>query len=223
VSYALPAEHGAWALWLGPLTVGLGVGGWHGGPTPCLVAAQTAAFLSRHPLILLAGTTSGRRSRDDVAPAIAWLTMYVTAGVVLGIGVIAMGYTALWWAVLPVAPTGLWQVWLVRRRAERKMTLELAGSGALTYAAFNLGGSVALAVWHVTPPLVPGAFAAMLVQVVAGVGVPAIGARPRRLGLEQPAATVVFSVLLILAYRIWTGRAHVLASDLVRSRVDRLT
>jgi hypothetical protein len=263
--YALPSEHGAWALWLGPLAVGLGVGGWRGGPTLCLVAAQAAAFLSRHPLTLLAKTVSGRRSRVDAAPAVAWLTIYSTVAVALGISVIAMGYPALWWAALPVVPTAIWQAWLVRRRAERQMALELAGSGvlalaaptayyvgrgsfdatavvlwivcwfqaagaivyvylrlaqrrlklppprsdrlsmggrALSYATFNLVGSIALAVWHAAPPLVPVAFAAMLVQAIAGVVTPAVGARPQRLGFEQTTATAVFSALLIAAYRL---------------------
>jgi hypothetical protein len=66
------SDHGAWALWLGPLAVGVGVGGWHGVPTLCLVAAWAAAFLSRHPLTLLAKTIAGRHSRDDAAPAVAW-------------------------------------------------------------------------------------------------------------------------------------------------------
>jgi hypothetical protein len=46
-----------------------------------------------------------------------------------------MGYVQLLWAVVPIAPMLLWQVWLVRERAERQMTIELAGSGMLALAA----------------------------------------------------------------------------------------
>ena len=133
--YALPAEHGAWALWLGPLAVGAGVGGWNGLPTLLLVLAQLFAFLTRQPMVLLVKALSGRRARDDAAPALMWLSLYTALAVVFGAAVIAAGYDRLLWVIVPIAPMLIWQVWLIRRRAERQMSIELAGSGMLALAA----------------------------------------------------------------------------------------
>jgi len=133
--YALPAEHGAWALWLGPLAVGLGVAGWNGLPTLLLVLVQSAVFLTRQPMVILVKALSGRRSRDDAAPALAWLSLYAALATVFGAALIALGYTKLLWAFVPIVPMLIWQVWLIRQRAERQMSIELAGSGMLALAA----------------------------------------------------------------------------------------
>ena len=133
--YALPAEHGAWALWLGPLTIGIGAGGWNGAPTLLLALAQLFVFLSRQPLLILVKALSGRRSRADAGPALAWLIAYASLAVVFGVMLIAAGFPQLVWVVVPVAPMLLWQIALVRERAERQMTIELAGSGMLALAA----------------------------------------------------------------------------------------
>jgi hypothetical protein len=133
--YALPAEHGAWALWLGPLAIGIGVAGWNGPATLWLVLAQLFAFLARQPLIILVKAISGRRSRSDAAPALAWSVGYASLAALFAVVLIASGYTQLLWAIIPIAPMLIWQVWLVRERAERQMTIELAGSGMLALAA----------------------------------------------------------------------------------------
>ncbi|HKZ86199.1 MAG TPA: YwiC-like family protein [Anaerolineae bacterium] len=133
--YALPAEHGAWALWLGPLAVGIGVAGWNALPTLLLVLAQSGAFLTRQPMVILVKALSGRRSRDDAAPALVWLSVYTALAAIFGAALIALGYTKLLWALVPIAPMLIWQVWLIRQRAERQMSIELAGSGMLALAA----------------------------------------------------------------------------------------
>jgi hypothetical protein len=133
--YALPAEHGAWALWLGPLAVGVGAAGWNGAPTLLLVLAQLFAFLARQPLVILVKALSGRRSRADVAPALAWTTGYAILAAFFGLTLIALGYVQLLWVIAPIVPMLIWQVWLLRNRAERQMTIELAGSGMLALAA----------------------------------------------------------------------------------------
>ena len=133
--YALPAEHGAWALWLGPFAVGVGVGGWNGLPTLLLLLTQLFAFLARQPLVILVKALSGRRSRDDAAPALLWLAIYAALAAIFGLALLAMGYAQLLWAAIPIAPMLIWQVWLIRERAERQMTIELAGSGMLALAA----------------------------------------------------------------------------------------
>lgn len=133
--YALPAEHGAWALWLGPLSIGIGVAGWNGAPTLLLVLAQLFAFLTRQPFIILIKAMSGRRARADVGPAAVWLIVYAALAAIFGMALIASGYTQLLWAIVPIVPLFIWQMWLVWERAERQMTIELAGSGALALAA----------------------------------------------------------------------------------------
>jgi hypothetical protein len=133
--YALPAEHGAWALWIGPLAVGIGVAGWNGATTLFLILAQLFAFLARQPLVILVKAVSGRRSRNDVTPALAWLSGYAGLAALFGVLLIAAGYSQLLWVVMPIAPMLVWQVWLIRNRAERQMTIELAGSGMLALAA----------------------------------------------------------------------------------------
>ena len=262
--YALPAEHGVWALWLGPLAIGIGVGGWNGLPTLLLALAQLCAFLSRQPLVILVKALSGRRSRADVAPALIWLIGYVALAAIFGVILIASGYPQLLWAIIPIAPMWTWQAWLIRERAERQMTIELAGSGmlalaaptayyvatgaldatalllwvlcwlqsaaaivyvylrlaqrrltemppmperwrmgwrAVTYATVNLVISIGLALARVVPPLTPIAFAAMLAQVVGGTRAPGFGVKPTRIGFAQVGATLIFAVLMIVAYR----------------------
>jgi hypothetical protein len=133
--YALPAEHGAWALWLGPFAVGVGVAGWNGAPTLLLFLALLFAFLIRQPLIILVKALSGRRARADARPALAWSIAYASLAALFGVALIGSGYTQLGWVLVPLAPMLIWQVWLVRERAERQMTIELAGSGILALAA----------------------------------------------------------------------------------------
>jgi hypothetical protein len=133
--YALPAEHGAWALWLGPFAIGAGVDGWNGLPTLILFLAQLFAFLARQPLLILVKALSGRRARSDAAPASMWLIGYASLAAACTLALIGLGYPHVLWAIAPIAPMLIWQVWLVRERAERQMTIELVGSGMLALAA----------------------------------------------------------------------------------------
>jgi hypothetical protein len=152
--YALPAEHGAWALWLGPLVVGIGAAGWNGAPTLLMLLAQLFALLARQPFVILVKALSGRRSRGDVTPALIWLIGYVSLAAMFGVILSVSGYVQLLWAIVPIAPMLIWQVWLIRQRAERQMTIELAGSGMLAlaaptmyYAATGAIDSTALWLW----------------------------------------------------------------------------
>ncbi len=76
------------------------------------------------------------------------------------------------------------------------------GRRAMLYHGFNVIGSLALALLGFAPRLTVVPFAAMWVYAVYGVLRPAVGVRPTRLGFAQVGATVVFSVLLITAYRL---------------------
>ncbi len=76
------------------------------------------------------------------------------------------------------------------------------GTRALLYANFNLGLSIALAVLGLIPPLAMLAYAFALVHFIWGASFPAVRVRPAKIGLEQSSATLVFFLLLALAYRI---------------------
>jgi len=263
--FAIPSEHGAWAMWLGPFATGVGIA-WRFNPSILWVLlAMLLLFLARQPMIILAKVSSGRRSRDDALPALIWLAIYCGLAVVLVALLVGSGRSALFWLALLALPALVWQLWLVTRRAERQMTVELAGSGALALAApaayyaatgyfdfvalfawllcwfqsaaaivyvylrleqrrlpaiparqqqwamgrravmyhiFNFVASVALSAFRILPPLVPLAFAVMFAQVIHGTFRPAVGVKPQVLGFAQVGATIVFVVLLVLAYHL---------------------
>jgi hypothetical protein len=54
----------------------------------------------------------------------------------------------------------------------------------------------------VIPPLVPVAYAFALLHFVYGTSFPAVRARPAQIGIEQSSATMVFYLLLALAFRV---------------------
>jgi hypothetical protein len=262
---AIPAEHGAWAMLLGPFAAGLGLAWKLNLAVLWALLGMLLMFLARQPMLILVKALSGRRSREDVQPALVWLVVYGGLALVPATLLIASDRAAMFWLVLPALPALVWQLWLVTRRAERQMTVELAGSGALALAApaaylaatgrfdlvalsawllcwlqsaaaivyvyvrleqrrmsamptrsqqwamgqramlyhtFNFAVSLALSATRVLPPLVPLAFLAMLAEVVRGIFRPAVGAKPQVLGLSQVAVTVVFVMLLVLAYRV---------------------
>lgn len=73
---ALPQQHGAWALWLGPFCVGIAVGR---ALTPghfWLTLAMLGAFLALQPLTILVKAWAGRRPTAERAPALVWLAAY---------------------------------------------------------------------------------------------------------------------------------------------------
>ena len=262
---AIPAEHGTWAMLLGPFVAGLGLAWKLDLVVLWVLLGMLLVFLARQPMIILVKALSGRRPREDARPASVWLMIYGGLALIPAALLIASNRAAIFWLVLPALPALVWQLWLVTRRAERQMTVELAGSGALALAApaayvaatgrfdlvalsawllcwfqsaaaivyvyvrleqrrmsamptrsqqwamgrravlyhmFNLAASLMLSVARVLPPLVPLAFAAMLVEAVRGTFRPAVGVKPQTLGFSQVAVTIVFVVLLVFAYRL---------------------
>jgi len=133
--YALPAEHGAWAMLLGPFAAGLGLAWRLDGAVPWALLGMLLLFLARQPMLILFKALSGRRPRSDVAPASIWLLIYGVLGLIPLLALVAQDRAALFWLILPALPPLAWQLWLVTRRAERQMSVELAGSGALALAA----------------------------------------------------------------------------------------
>jgi hypothetical protein len=133
---ALPQQHGSWVLWLGPYFIGLGIGGFLKPGVLWLSLASLGAFLALQPLTVLVKALSGRRTRDDITPALFWLGLY---GLLVAFGVLGLTATGnaflLLLGVLAL-PAVAWQLWLVTRKAERHaMWAEVAGTAALSLAA----------------------------------------------------------------------------------------
>ncbi len=133
---ALPYDHGAYALFLCPLAIGLLAGGqWH---VACvyLVVASSAAFLMRQPLTVLAMIAGGRRNASDRPAALFWLVAYGAVAAAHVTGLVLRGFTYVLHLAVPGALVAGWHLLLVRRRAERRqMMLEVLASGVLALSA----------------------------------------------------------------------------------------
>ncbi len=264
---ALPQQHGAWALWLGPFTIGLGVSPALKPDLLWLVLASVGGFLGLQPLTHLVKVVAGRRPQTDLTPAIFWSAVY---GVLTGIGLLGLlmtGHSFVLGLGLVALPVLAWQLWLVARRAERgQMGVELIGAGVLALAApaaywvnsegtpavggwlfvlcwlqaagaivyiylrlehrrlnvlpawperlrlgrrallYNVGNVIivtALAAAQAVPWGVIVPFVALALETVyGGLLRPGIGAKPVTIGIRQVLVTAVFTVLMIVAYRI---------------------
>ena len=262
--YALPAEHGAWVWWIGPLLIGAAAGG---EPVPMLgVLGLTAlfAFMLRQPATLVVKALSSRRAREELRPALIWSALYAgltAVGVAL---LVRSGEGRLLLLAIPGALIFAWYLRLVSRRQERQQPgLEIIGAGALAltapaaywvsggssdleawllwgltwlqsaasivhvhlrleqrqleqipemgvrlrlgrrsllYNGFNQGMSLMLALAGWVPTLVPVAFAITFLDALDGIIRPAVGARPRRIGVRQLLISSAFVVVMVLAY-----------------------
>lgn len=263
--YALPAEHGSWIWWLGPLLIGLAAGGRPDLDALLLFLAALCAFLLRQPAMIAVKVISGRRPRSDLNPARFWILAYGLIGTLAAWALIVSGHPQVVLLAIPGIPVFAWHLWLVSRRAERgQMGIELVGAGvlaltapagywvaggtgdrvpwilwgltwlqaaasivfiylrleqrklkavparpdrwrqggrALMYHTFNLAASATLAAVGWAPWLVPVAFGLMLIDAVEGVARPPVGVKPTAIGLRQLGASVVFVMVMMLAYR----------------------
>jgi hypothetical protein len=132
---ALPSEHGAWVFLFSPLLIGMALGGFRPASLLLLVAALSA-FLIRQPITIAVKAYSGRRPRTELPAARFWMVVYGTTAGLAAVGLMLMGYAALFWLAVPALPVMAWHLWLVRRRAERRQALmEIVAGGALALAA----------------------------------------------------------------------------------------
>jgi hypothetical protein len=133
---ALPSEHGSWVFVLSPLLTGLLVGRSLGAQSWLVILTVMAGFLMRQPVTVLVKVLSGRRPDKEWTPALFWSMVYALLAA-LGLGALLwQGNSYILWFILPALPVVAWQMWLVRRRAERRqLALEVAGSGVLAMAA----------------------------------------------------------------------------------------
>jgi hypothetical protein len=133
---ALPQQHGSWILWLGPLAIGVAVGGEADLSLIYLAVTLLGAFLAIQPLTILVKVLSQRRSRGDLASALCWLALWSSLAALGSIGLVEAGKGQLILLGLPGVPVLAWQMYLVSRRSERgQMGVEIVGSGILALAA----------------------------------------------------------------------------------------
>ena len=264
---ALPQQHGAWAIWLGPFVIGIGISPAFRVGLLWLTVASLGGFLALQPLTLLVKVLAGRRPRADLKPALLWIAVYGILALLGTLGLLATGDGFILWLGLAALPVLGWQMWLVARREERgQMGVELVGAGVLCLAApaaywvntgmmdaagwalfalcwlqaagaivyiylrlehrrltalpdwperFRMGrratlynfanliivaalAAVGSVPWGVFIP-----FALLLGEAVfGGLLRPGIGAKPVTIGIRQVLVTVVFAVLMIVAYRL---------------------
>lgn len=135
-SIALPADHGTWVFLLSPLTIGLAIGGRWTTPVVYLIIAALCGFLLRQPATIATKALSGRRSRADLRPALAWSLIYTTIGSVHVLGLVLRGMGYLLYLAVPGVAVFGWYLYLVWHRDERRQrTLEVVGAGVLALTA----------------------------------------------------------------------------------------
>lgn len=134
--YALPAEHGAWIWWIGPLLIGAAAARAFTPDTLILALAALAAFLLRQPASIAVKALSGRRARGDLAPAAVWAALYGGAALAGGAALVLREHTQILWLAAPGLAVFAWHLMLIGRREERgQMGIELVGAGVLALAA----------------------------------------------------------------------------------------
>ena len=132
----LPQDHGSWVFIFSPLLIGLFAGGRFTLASLSLVAAAIAAFLIRQPITMMVKSYSGRRPKEDLPAARAWVVVYSVVAFAALVGLIAQGYAYLLYLAVPGAPVFAWHLWLVSRRVERRQAgVEIVAIGVLSLAA----------------------------------------------------------------------------------------
>ena len=135
-SIALPSDHGSWVFLLSPLIIGLAVGGRWTTPVAYLMVAALCGFLSRQPMTIVVKALTGRRSRNDLKPALLWSAIYATIGSIHVLGLVLRGYAYLLYLAIPGLAVFAWYLYLVAKRGERnRLSLEIVGAGVLALTA----------------------------------------------------------------------------------------
>jgi hypothetical protein len=121
---------------LSPLLIGLFAGGRFKTATLYLVVAALCGFLCRQPITLAVKALSGRRSREDLRPAVFWMLVYAAIGALHVTGLVLRGFGYVLYLVVPALPVFAWYLYLVSRREERRqMLLEIVAAGAMALSA----------------------------------------------------------------------------------------
>jgi hypothetical protein len=133
---ALPQDHGSWAFFLGPLIVGLFVGGrWHTTVIYLTIAAG-CGFLARQPIGLLVKVAAGRRGRDVLPAATFWVALYGGIALLHVIGLVMRGFAYILVLAVPGLLVFCWYLVLLYRRAERRQrVMEILATGSIALVA----------------------------------------------------------------------------------------
>ena len=132
---AFPTDHGSWVFLLSPLLIGLLAGGRWSTVSAYVVVAALCAFLIRQPTAAAIKALSGRRPKADLPAACFWIALYSLIGLLHLLGLVLRGFGYLLYLGLAGLPILCWYLFLVARRAERQLGIELVGSGVLALCA----------------------------------------------------------------------------------------
>ena len=133
---ALPADHGSWALYLGPLAIGIAAGGRWQTTTFYLIVATACGFLVRQPMTLAVKAHAGRRPRDILPAARFWIGIYAAVGLLHVTGLALRGFGYVLYLAIPGVLVFTWYLWLVSRRSERRQPfMEVLAAGVMALIA----------------------------------------------------------------------------------------
>lgn len=133
--YLLPPEHGGWFLLVGPFLLGAIAAARPTLDLVILLLLALSVYIARQPLVILTKALAGRRARSDIRPALVGLLIVGVLALVLLSSLLVRGHHYLLWLGLPALPVLVWQLFLVSRREERQLGIELVGAGTLALAA----------------------------------------------------------------------------------------
>jgi hypothetical protein len=121
---------------LSPLILGLVAGGRWRTAQIYLIVAALAAFLLRQPVTVAVKAWSGRRSRDDLKPALLWTGLYSSVALLMMLGLHLRGYSYVLFLAIPGLLVFSWHLYLVTRREERgKILVALLATSVLALVA----------------------------------------------------------------------------------------
>lgn len=131
-----PGDHGSWVFVVSPLLIGLLAGGRWQTTHIYLIVAALCGFLLRQPVTVAVKALSGRRSTEDLAPALLWTGIYSSAALILMLGLHLRGYTYVLGLVIPGLLVFFWHLYLVTLREERgKILVSLLATSVLALVA----------------------------------------------------------------------------------------
>jgi 4-hydroxybenzoate polyprenyltransferase len=203
---ALPVEHGGWGLALEPVVLGLCVAAsW---PGACLALATLAAFLTRHPLKIVAGDRRRGRRFPRTRAAERFALLYGAIAFITFTLAAAFAPAVFLWPLALAAPLAFVQLAYDALGRSRALLPELAGATAMASvaAALALAGG-----WTLAPAL--ALWAVLTLRVV-----PAILYVRARLSISHGARPALWPALLAhaaaftaVAALVWLRLAPALA------------
>jgi hypothetical protein len=142
----LPAEHGAWTWWLGPLLVGIAAARCPGWDAAILLVAALASFLVHQPSAIAVRALAGRRPKTDLAPALFWVGVHGLVALAAVVVLVLRGHTRFVWLLTLGLPFFAFHLGLIYRKTERRqMIVEMLGAGVMALwapAAYWVGGGI---------------------------------------------------------------------------------